>query len=373
MPGISRKIIECAAVAGALLLTLTGCAGTGPAAADIDLGPGPAAAGKVKKDALDGVTLTFASYGGIYQDGQESAAVKPFAADSGARVLSDGPTDYTKLKAQVDAKNVTWDVVDTDSIWAEHQCGKLLMPLDTTVVDTSKLPKDMVGKCSVPAMTYGMVLMYDTSKFGDNPPKSWADFFDTAKFPGKRAVPGVPSDPSPGPLEAALIADGVAPDKLFPLDVDRALKKLSGVRSSLVFWDTGARSQQLLESGEVSMAMVWTGRAYSAVQNGAKFAPQWNQFMPIADSLAVPKGAKNPKAAMALINYYLGAGQQAKLSELTSYSPVNSDAQPKVEPAAAEYLTSTPERRAQALKLDNTWWAENQEQIVSKWSDWLAR
>ncbi|MGA5699921.1 extracellular solute-binding protein [Peterkaempfera bronchialis] len=367
------KTLGATAVGGALLLALTACAGGAPAAADIDLGSGPAAAGQVKKGALDGVTLTFASYGGIYQDGQEAAAVKPFAAASGAKLLSDGPTDYTKLKAQVDSGNVTWDVVDTDSIWAERECGKLLMPLDTTIVDTSKLPKDMVGKCSVPAMTYGMVLMYDKKKFGDHPPKGWADFFDTAAYPGKRAIPGVASDAAPGPLEAALLADGVAADQLFPLDVDRALKKLTSVRSSLVFWDTGARSQQLLESGEVSMAMVWSGRAYSAVKNGAAFAPQWNQFLPISDSLAVPKGARNPKAAMALINYYLGASEQAKLTELTSYSPVNSDAKPTLDPTATEYLTSTPERQAQALKVDNAWWAENQEQLIQKWSDWLAR
>ncbi|WP_371666173.1 MULTISPECIES: ABC transporter substrate-binding protein [unclassified Streptomyces] len=373
MPEKTGRTVGKVAACGALLLALTACSGGAPAARDIDLGPGPAAAGTVKKGALDGVTLTFASYGGIYQDGQETAAVKPFATESGAKMLSDGPTDYTKLKAQVDSGNVTWDVVDTDAIWAERQCGKLLMPLDTSIVDTSKLPKDMVGKCSVPAMTYGMVLMYDTSKFGANPPKDWADFFDTAKFPGKRAIPGVASDAAPGPLEAALIADGVAPDKLFPLDVDRGLKKLTDVRSSLVFWDTGARSQQLLESGEVSMAMVWTGRAYSAVKNGAKFAPQWNQFMPVSDSLAVPKNARNPKASMALINYYLGAGQQARLTELTSYSPINSEAEPKIDAAASAYLTSTPERQAKALKLDNAWWAQNQEQIIQKWSDWLAR
>ncbi|MFD8281777.1 hypothetical protein ACFV47_21635 [Streptomyces solisilvae] len=120
-----------------------GCVGTSPAGADVDLGSGPAAAGKVKKGALDGVTLTFASYGGIFQDGQEAAAVKPFAAESGAKVLSDGPTDYTKIKAQVDAKNVTCDVTDTDTLWAKRECGKLLMPLDPKIVDTSKLPKDM--------------------------------------------------------------------------------------------------------------------------------------------------------------------------------------------------------------------------------------
>ncbi|MET8571439.1 ABC transporter substrate-binding protein [Streptomyces sp. NPDC004783] len=371
MPGTSRTIIGC--TVSAVLLTLTGCVGTTPTAADVDLGPGPARAGAVKKGALDGVTLTFASYGGIYQEGQEAAAVEPFMAEAGAEVLSDGPTDYTKIKAQVDAKNVTWDVVDTDTLWAERQCGKLLMPLDTEIVDTSRLPEGMAGKCSVPAMSYGVVLMYDEKKFGDNPPKGWADFLDTAKYPGKRAIPGIASDLSPGALEAALLADGVPPDQLFPLDVDRALKKLTSVRSSLVFWDTGARSQQLLESGEVSMAMVWSGRAYSAVKNGAHFAPQWNQFMPVSDSLAVPVGARNPKASMALINYYLGAAQQTRLTELTSYSPVNSDAAPKLDELGSQYLTTTSERQAQALRIDNAWWAENQEQLIQKWSDWLAR
>jgi putative spermidine/putrescine transport system substrate-binding protein len=369
---ISRRRLV--VVAALLPLVLSACAQSagGGEAKDVDLGGEPAKAGVVKKDALAGTTLTFVSYGGVYQGGQMKAAVEPFGQESGAKILSDGPTDYTKIKAQVDSGNVSWDVVDSDAIWARAQCGKLLQPLDYSIVDKSKVPPGLATECSVPAMTYGMVLMYNKEKFGSNPPKGWADFLDTTKFPGKRGIPGVPSDPAPGPFEAALLADGVAPDQLFPLDVDRALRKLSSVRKDLVFWDTGARAQQLLESGEVDMAMVWTGRAYAAVKNGAKFAPQWDGFLAIDESLSVPKGAKNPKASMALINYYLGAQQQAKLTELTSYSPINTDAQPNIDAATREYLTSTPERQAQALKVDSAWWAANQQGLVQKWSDWLA-
>jgi putative spermidine/putrescine transport system substrate-binding protein len=103
---------------------------------------------------------------------------------------------------------------------------------------------------------------------------------------------------------------------------------LNAARPALVFWKTGAESQQLLESGEVDMAMLWSGRAYGAIKNGAPYAVQWNQFFPVMDTLTVPKGVRSPKAAMALINYYLGAAQQAKLTELTTYSPVNTDAKP---------------------------------------------
>jgi putative spermidine/putrescine transport system substrate-binding protein len=341
-------------------------------AQQVDLGSGEARAGTVKKGALDGLTLSFVSYGGIYQDGQMEAAGKPFAEESGAEILSDGPTDYTKIKAQVESQNVTWDVVDTDTIWAEAQCGKLLMPLDFDLIDTSKVPEELIGECTVPAMSYGYILMYDKSEFGDNPPQGWTDFFDTEKFPGKRAINGVPSDAAPGSFEAALIADGVKPEDLYPLDVDRALEKLSTIRDDIVFWQTGAESQQLLESGEVAMAMVWSGRGYSAVKNGADYEAQWNEWMPIKESLSVPKGVRNPDAAMAFINYYIGAEQQAKLTELTSYAPINSDAKPDVDALTKSYLTTNPEYADLSLPVDTKWWADNQADVIEKWSAWLG-
>ncbi|WP_327590877.1 extracellular solute-binding protein [Nonomuraea sp. NBC_00507] len=371
MPTHPGRLAGMAGVAASLLLA-TACGAGSAAPASIDLGSGPATSGTVKKGALDGVNMTFVSYGGAYQDGQQKAAVDPFAQESGAKILQDGPTDYAKIKAQVDSSNVTWDVIDTDAIWAQAQCGKLLQPLDYTIIDKSKVPEGLATECSVPAMQYGMVLVYNKDKFGANPPKGWKDFFDTAKYPGKRGISGNPGDSAPGPFEAALIADGVAPDQLYPLDVDRAVKKLESVRSNLVFWKTGAESQQLLESGEVDMAMVWSGRAYAGVKNGAPFAVSFDQWMPIMDSLTVPKNAKNPKASMALINYYLGAQQQAKLTELTSYSPVNTDAKPKLDELGQSFLTTRPEAASKALKIDANWWAENQEQMIEKWSAWLG-
>ena len=371
MPKLSRRLPGMAAIAASLLLSAA-CGAGSAAPATIDLGTGPAKSGTVKKDALSGLNMTFVSYGGAYQEGQQKAAVDPFAQESGAKILQDGPTDYAKIKAQVDSSNVTWDVIDADSIWAQAQCGKLLQPLDYTIIDKTKVPEGLTTECSVPAMQYGMVLAYNKDKFGANPPKGWKDFFDTAKFPGKRGISGNPGDSAPGPFEGALIADGVASDKLYPLDVDRATKKLQTVRSNLVFWKTGAESQQLLESGEVDMAMLWSGRAYAAVKNGAPFDVSFDQWMPIMDSLTVPKNAKNPKASMALINYYLGAQQQAKLTELTSYSPVNTDAKPTLDPKGQSFLTTRPEVADKALKIDSKWWAEHQSEMIEKWSAWLG-
>lgn len=359
--------------AAAVLLALSAAACSLPAeSADLDLGTGPPEAGTVRPGALQDTAMTFVSYGGTYQQGQEDAAVTPFAEESGARVVSDGPTDYAKIASQVEAGVVTWDVVDTDAIWGNAHCGDLLMPLDYSVIDKSRIPEGLAGKCTVPAMQYGMVLVYNTEKYSDEHPETWADFFDAEAFPGRRAISGIPNDAAPGPYEAALLADGVAPDELYPLDVDRAHAKLDGVREDLVFWETGAEQQQLLESGEVDMAMVWSGRGYAAVENGAPFAVSWNQWLPIMDTLGVVKGSQNPRSSMALINYYLGARQQEGLTELTSYSPVNTDAEPDLDPTARSFLTTRPEVADKAVPVDIDWWAEHQEELIQGWSSWLA-
>ncbi|ANW65165.1 ABC transporter [Mycobacterium sp. djl-10] len=370
----TRRVPLALTAAAVITAVTAACSASSPGpSTELDLGSGPPQAGTVKAGALDGVTLTFVSYGGIFQDGQTKAAIEPFAQESGATVLQDGPTENSKIKAQVDSGNVTWDVVDTTNVFSAKNCGELFMPIDTSIVDTSKIPEGaQTDECSVPAMGYGLIVVYNTEKYGANPPKTWADFYDTAKFPGKRGMQGISGELDPGVFEGALLADGVAADAIYPIDAERALGKMSSIRDDFVFWTTGAQAQQLLEAGQVDMALLWSGRAYSAVKNGAPFAPMWDQWMPEADTIAVPKGAKNPKASMALINYYLGAEQQAKLSELTSYSPINVDAKPQLDELAQAYLTTSPERLADRFPIDLPWWAENQDAMITAYTDWLA-
>jgi putative spermidine/putrescine transport system substrate-binding protein len=73
-----------------------------------------------------------------------------------------------------------------------------------------------------------------------------------------------------------------------------------------------------------------------------------------------------------LINYYLGAKQQAKLTELTSYSPINTDAKPNQDALAKSFLTTTPERNKDRFNIDLGWWAKNHDPVVSAYTSWLA-
>jgi putative spermidine/putrescine transport system substrate-binding protein len=327
-------------------------------------------AGEVAEGSLKGKTLTFVSYGGIYQDGQV-AALKEFVEKSGATLLNDGPTEIAKLQAQVESGNVTWDVVDTDDLPPFVHCGKLFQKLDFTKLDISHIPKGQVGECSVPAMNYGVVLMYKNDTYKDNPPKDWKDFFDTKKFPGTRAIDGSGS-PVGGLIEQAILADGGSVDNLTPADIDKGIAKIKALGPDTIFWKTGAESQQLAESGEADMIMMWTGRAMTAVKNGAAYTPAWKDWLVVMDQMTIPVGAKNTEASYALLNAYLGKRSQEILTEKTSYSPINSEATPKVDDAVAAFLTNTPERVKQGYQQNIKFWVANFPAASEKWTALMA-
>ncbi len=327
----------------------------------------PAPAGTVAEGAYDGATVTFVSWGGDTQVAQVSA-LDGFAETSGAQVLDDGPTDLAKIQAQVESGQVTWDVVDGPDSWAITYCDTLFERIDYSIVDTSQMtPGATPADCGVPAIVSANVLAYNTEKYGSTPPTTWADFFDTQKFPGKRGIySGNPSVT----LEVALLADGVAPEDLYPLDVDRALRKLDTIKDDIVWWDGGAQVQQMMESGQIDMGLIWSGRAYGAVNAGAPWAVSPEQPYLTYDYLVIPKGTKNLAAANALINYYIGAEQQAKVTEAITYPGINKNAQPQLtETQRAFQVDQAPFTDQQYLDLD--YWAENMSPLTDRWTTWV--
>ena len=209
--------------------------------------------------------LVFSSWGGTTQDAQKAAWAEKFMVSTGINVVQDGPTDYGKLKAMVEANGVTWDVVDVEGDYAAQAGPKgLLEKLDFTVIDKTKLDPRFVTDYSVGSFYYSFVIGCNVDAVAACP-KSWADLFDTAKFPGKRTFY---KWSAPGVIEAALLADGVAADKLYPLDLDRAFKKLDTIKSDIIWWSGGAQSQQLIASAEAPFGSVWNGRMTALEKSG---------------------------------------------------------------------------------------------------------
>lgn len=326
-------------------------------------------AGTVAQNSLAGQTLVFASSGGIFQDGQKAAIWDPFSEESGATVLQDA-SSFSKLRAGVETGTVAWDMSVSSNYMTYQYCGTLWEKIDTAVVDLSQVPEGLVtDECMVPAIVYADIGVYNADLWPEAP-QNWVDFFDVEKFPGKRGLNMAP-DASVAVVLAALMGDGVAPEDLYPIDFERAFNKLRSLDEHIVGWSTGAQSQQQLESGEVAMAIVWSGRGYGAAKTGMNIQPIWNQWLVAVDSVGIPKGAPNVAGAQAGLNYYLGAEQTAKLAELTSYAPVNVNAKPNLEPLVQEWVPNA-DRFTRGVNPDIAWWSENWDAFTENWNDWIS-
>ncbi|MEE4740084.1 ABC transporter substrate-binding protein [Pseudomonas alliivorans] len=314
-------------------------------------------------------SVNFVSWGGSTQDAQKQAWAVPFAKTSSVTVVQDGPTDYGKLKAMVESGNVQWDVVDVEADFALRAAAEgLLEPLDFNTIKRDRIDPRFASDHGVGSFFFSFVLGYNEDKLGSKKPVDWTAMFDTKTYPGKRALY---KWPSPGVLELALLADGVAADKLYPLDLDRAFKKLDTIKKDIVWWGGGAQSQQLLASGEASMGQMWNGRVYALQQDGAPVGVSWKQNLVMADFLVVPKGAKNKDAAMKFIAEATSARGQADFSNLSAYAPVNLDSVPRLDSTLAKNLPTA--YGADQITLDFAYWAKNGPDIATRWNEWLVK
>jgi putative spermidine/putrescine transport system substrate-binding protein len=319
---------------------------------------------------LKGKTITFVDYGGTAADAMARAYTTPFAKRTGVKMLHDAPYDPAKLKAQVQAGRVTWDVVNGDTLTAIDFCRKgLLEPIDPSILDGVD-PKYKTGKCVVPVDVYASVLAYDKSKFSGNPPTSWADYFDTTKYPGKR---GMWSAIALNQLEVALLGDGVKPEDLYPLDLNRAIAKLNTIKDDIVFYDSFAQSGEQMLSQSVVMTNTVNERAQVATRSGAKFAPVWNQAVLAWECYGIPKGSPNKVAAQALLRYMGTAEAQGNVAKSlgfgsTAKKPVavkGLDANDRL------WLPST-ENTKNAVTVDPAWWADHYDEAVAKFTSWTS-
>ncbi len=311
--------------------------------------------------------LVFTSWGGTTQDAQKAAWADPYTAAGGLAVVQDGPTDYGKLQAMVEANAVTWDVVDVEYDYGLQAAAKgLLEPLDFSIIDKSKLDPRFVSDYQS-AASISLSCSATTRQLHGRTAEDAGRSLRHGEVPGQAHVLQVVGARV---IEAALVADGVAPDKLYPLDLDRAFKKLDTIKKDIVWWSSGAQSQQLLASGEAPIGFFWNGRLAALAADGAPVGIAWDQNITAADGLVVPKGSANKEAAMKFIAYATSAKGQADFAAASGYAPINTESAALMDPAVRATLPDA--QTAPQINADMKYWAEHRDEIGSRWYAWQA-
>ncbi len=315
-----------------------------------------------------GTTLTFVSYGGAYQKAQRQGWLEPYAALTGVTFLESEDSSNATIKAQVESGQVSWDIVDVGNDFGLDANAALLEPLDYTKINKDEILPGFAGTYRVADITYGVALAYNTEKLGGQVPQGWADYFDTGKFPGKR---GMWDYSAGGIFEVALLADGVAPADLYPLDLPRAVAKLDTIKSDIVFWGSGAESQDLIGKGEVVMTLIWNGRGYSAKHVDNKPVEiQWNDQIVTADYFVVPKGTPNKDLAMDFIAWATCKENNAAPSKYIPYGPTNILA--TADPSTVADLSVSNINETTAY-FDDAWVVDNAQLLEDTYQEWKTR
>lgn len=313
--------------------------------------------------------IVFGTWGGSWEAAMKKAWFEPFTAKTGIEVVTASGNTYGKIQSMVEAGRPEWDVVEVnpDFQWIGIQKG-LLEPIDFKVVDKSQIMqgKNMVTDYSVPQVLFSRVMFYN-KRFAQSPPMNWADVWDAGRFPGKRAFL---SRANGGAFEAALLADGVPPGQVFPLDIDRALKKLTQIRNHILWYETNAQGEQYMTDGQAALGLLADGRALNAVTNKAPADIQYNQSLMTWSTMVVLKGARNRDAAMQLLAYCLSPEAQSRIAMAYTYGPVVPAAFKDVPAERASILSGGPQQQGKYVLVDEQWWATNFATATEKLNAW---
>lgn len=334
-------------------------------------------------------SITVVSWGGAYTKSQVEAYHKPWIAATGNQIVSE---DYSgglaEVKAQVEAGNVSWDLIDVELSDAVRGCDEgLFEEIDPSILpdgaDGTPAADDFlagaINDCAVANIVWSTIFAYDSSKTSGV--DSIDDLFNVEEFPGKRGL----RKSAKANLEMALMADGVPAAEVYAMletdeGVDRAFAKLDTIKDHVVWWESGSQPPQLLADGEVVMTTAYNGRIFNAaVAEGKSFEVVWDGQIMDFDLWAVPMGAPNKDLAMEFIAYSTDTQRLADQASWISYGPARKSSGALVGLYSDGVTEMAPHMPTAAANLENAlvsgfeFWADNSDELNERFNAWLAK
>ncbi|MER8798895.1 extracellular solute-binding protein [Mesorhizobium sp. M0984] len=263
--------------------------------------------------------------GGSYDQKVREFVFEPFTQDNGIYVnFISGSTSevWAKVKAMSGLGNVEWDMMETgtgDVFVSELQA--LLYDLGNDCAKVPRAKSDGVADVQQiwrSASLGATLLVANEQIFGGK-------FFDIQDFPGPRALPDF-STPW-RVLIGALLADGVDRDKLFPLDLDRAFRKLDEMHPNISMW--------------------W--------KSGDRDAP-------------------HRENALRFLNWYFDHPEvQAAFAKSISAAPTTKSALALLPPEEQKDSPIKPDNLRGMVNVDYIWLGAHNKQSTERWMNWIAQ
>lgn len=324
--------------------------------------------------------ITVVGWGGTWDKAYREGVWDKYTQQTGIPIVQEEwAGEIAKVRAQVQAGSITYDLVSPEAPAMEVGCAEgLFVSLTPEITgDPANYLPGTIHECGVASDTWATILAYNTDVFkGDAAPKSWADYWNVEKFPGKRGLYAQ----AQYTLENALMADGVKPADMYtvlrtPEGVERAFAMLDKLKPHVVWWSTTTQAIQNLDSGEVVMSDQFNARITNeATKEKKPYAIAWEAgFFYGTDMWAVVKGAPHEKEALALLKWFSIPENQAGFSKLYAYGTGRKEAADLIPADWKMHLPTAPEHIQYGAAYDNDFWTENKEALEERFKAWLAK
>ncbi|CAO1649228.1 extracellular solute-binding protein [Salinibacterium sp. NSLL150] len=327
--------------------------------------------------AISGDILFYDTSGGVVYEAEAATLFADFTDDTGVSVTDDYNEAATKFFASAEAGSMPWSLMlfPTVNDAATAAADGLLEKIDTSIVPVDKLVDGTYNEYGIEVGTFGMVLAWDDDAYPDTKPTEMADLWDLDTFPGKRCFF---NNPQYGwTLEAALLADGVAADDLYPLDVDRALEKLDEIKNDITWWTSGAQSIESFENGSCDIGILWANRAFTALDaNGFPMNITWNEAGYSNSVWSIPAGAPNAAAAQELLAHVINntEGQIAFASVVPTPIPASVKAlSPTDFPEQVQAFLPVGSNVDGSVLQDSDYYLESLTEVLDQFNRWVGQ
>ncbi len=318
--------------------------------------------------------LTVVGVGGALQDHMRRTLFESFTRATGIP-LRDTAFDANvgPIRAMVAARNVTWDVVLVEAPDLIRGCEDgIFERIDWSAVGRDKFLPGGTATCGAGAIGWGVAVFWDGARQAVGP-ASFGEFWDTARFPGRRTM----RRGARMTLEIALMGDGVPAADVYrvlatPAGQVRAFAALDRIRPSLHFWTGAQQPIELVNAGEVAYAVGFVGRTANAIRSGARFDLNWSTLLYSYDYWAVVRGSPHAANAMRLIEHMTNPEPLLELTKLWPINPVTASVANDPEVRARNPLMMS-NHQAGGLQIDTEFWLEHGPDLEQRFASWLNR
>lgn len=335
-----RQFLTGAACAAAPLILSSGCTKSGP-------------------------QLVVVDFGGTGGEAKRRAIYEPFTRATGIEIIPVSGPDLAKIRSQVEAKDIEWDVVDLSDAWLPV-CTRLglLEPIDERIVHRQGVDPRATHPLAIGVAIYSAGIAFPTDRLKS--PTNWQEFWDVRKFPGRRGLRNRINDT----LEIALMADGVAPKDVYPCDIERGFKALDRIKPYVSHWIAQAeQSVSLIMSDETDFTYTYVSRVKNMQAAEIPIGYSFKQNIIGISWTGVVRGTPRREAAMRFCAYAARPEVQLRLANMTGDAPCYPTMMNRIDPAMKKWMPGIADPNN--LFINSTWWDSHIDELTLRFKSWL--